>query len=117
MSVIFASFGEPVGACPIIGQETLGAGDFNFSSTPGCDLSNSVAIVEKACVGQVSCKIDIAAVTAGLNSGLDNCTGGGAGNSFSVAVQCKDQFNAFGLLSFGVIALIGFALGTLCYVW
>lgn len=111
VSVIFASFGEPVGVCPVIGQTTLGAADFNFSSTPGCDLSNSVALIESACVGQVSCNIDVAAVTSGLSSGLDNCTGGGSGNSFSVAVQCQDQFNAFGLLSFGVIALIGFALG------
>lgn len=97
-----------MGVCPIIGQTTLGRSDFNFSATPGCDSPVSTKIIEDACLGEVSCKIDIAAATSGLTAGLGSCSGAPV---FSVAVKCEDAFNAFGLLSFGVIALIGFALG------
>ncbi|OVA11465.1 D-galactoside/L-rhamnose binding SUEL lectin domain [Macleaya cordata] len=60
-AIQFASFGDPKGSC----------GSFQKGS---CDAANTVSAVQKACVGQESCTINVSEATLGTSQCGNNVT-------------------------------------------
>ncbi|WOL18587.1 beta-galactosidase 11 [Canna indica] len=80
-SIVFASFGNPIGAC---GNFTVG----------NCHTSKVNSVVEKACLGKQSCVIPVSAMESGAEA---VCTG--TLRTLAVHAKCtrkssKDDDNA-----------------------
>jgi hypothetical protein len=68
--ILFASFGNPSGACPALAKGS-------------CNAPNSTAVVAAACVGKRSCAVDV----SNANFGGDPCAG--TPKSLAVVAHCS----------------------------
>jgi sodium/bile acid cotransporter 2 len=110
LEIDFASFGEPVGACPAANVEAFNDTVLAFEEKTGCSFKGALDKLKELCDGEDTCDIKVSDLFKGTD-GLESCTGAAEDYVLLARGRCVNVFDPFQLVIALVIGMIGLALG------